>query len=365
MYSRNQSNLPKKGQLMLTRWMLALLLLMGSCGCDRMRTSQIPEERPISNDNTKAKKAEILPTDQPGGITNLGATCYMNALLQVIAAHYHDIFDEDRKELVKAVKEVEELASVGREVVDTINSGQTVERKLAQKFFKALNEVGWEKQSNMQEDPHELMQLIFSKLALPKAGEASEVTNSITKENKYRHDPTSIIMTSMPSEKGSIDMEKILANYFITEKLYDYKWHDKDTVYSEAEKRLKLYNLDRLHGGILPILVKRYAFDFESREKDKDKETIKDPFYIIIKEDFLLIQGKKGRDIPYELVGAIVHKGDGIDGGHYVALVKRGNKWYCTNDSNVSEVSEEAAKKAAEEAYLFFYKPCAPLAQAA
>lgn len=40
----------------------------------------------------------------------------------------------------------------------------------------------------------------------------------------------------------------------------------------------------------------------------------------------------------YELIGISQHRGSGIGGGHYVAYVKRGQEWFCANDSSISSV---------------------------
>jgi len=54
----------------------------------------------------------------------------------------------------------------------------------------------------------------------------------------------------------------------------------------------------------------------------------------------------------FRLSGAVVHSGS-LGGGHYVAYVRRGSRWFYVSDSHVKVVSEAAALGC--QAYLLFY----------
>lgn len=41
----------------------------------------------------------------------------------------------------------------------------------------------------------------------------------------------------------------------------------------------------------------------------------------------------------YELIGISQHRGSSINGGHYVSYVKKGQQWFCANDSSISSVA--------------------------
>ena len=56
---------------------------------------------------------------------------------------------------------------------------------------------------------------------------------------------------------------------------------------------------------------------------------------------------------PYRLYGISSHSGS-LCGGHYVAYVKHGGKWYYASDSHVSPIDEAQALSA--EAYVLFYE---------
>ena len=56
----------------------------------------------------------------------------------------------------------------------------------------------------------------------------------------------------------------------------------------------------------------------------------------------------------YSLVGVVVHEGNSIKGGHYVAYVKRSGQWYRTDDLRVTKVSTFEATH--QQAYLLFHQ---------
>jgi ubiquitin C-terminal hydrolase len=60
----------------------------------------------------------------------------------------------------------------------------------------------------------------------------------------------------------------------------------------------------------------------------------------------------------YELKGFIIHQG-GVLGGHYYAYGKRKingeSKWFCFNDSNVSEVDIQTITNESSQAYVLLY----------
>lgn len=65
----------------------------------------------------------------------------------------------------------------------------------------------------------------------------------------------------------------------------------------------------------------------------------------------------------YELFSVLVHQG-GAFGGHYYAYIKSfsDNKWYCFDDSNVTEVDKEKVMQTyggnggSANAYMLFYR---------
>ena len=67
--------------------------------------------------------------------------------------------------------------------------------------------------------------------------------------------------------------------------------------------------------------------------------------------------GKKRKNSGkgYHLSSIICHKGSSCTSGHYIAYVRRGNRWFLCNDSLVREV-DEAKVLMQKEAYMLFYE---------
>ena len=97
---------------------------------------------------------------------------------------------------------------------------------------------------------------------------------------------------------------------------------------------------------------------------------------------FILPQGMKDKNgrIMYSLYGVVVHNGDTLRGGHYVAYVKKrptrqqhapstasdweydlsaamaDDSWYYTSDQNIRRCSRGFADVCQNNAYLLFYE---------
>jgi ubiquitin C-terminal hydrolase len=56
----------------------------------------------------------------------------------------------------------------------------------------------------------------------------------------------------------------------------------------------------------------------------------------------------------YHCRGFVVQSG-GLGGGHYIAFIKQDDKWYCCNDNNVSEVSDNKISEIIQHSYILLY----------
>lgn len=76
-------------------------------------------------------------SSQPGGIANVGQTCYWNSFMQNASVHYPDMFDPSRVSDPKSKKLVEEC----RKAIQAINAGHEIESGQATILFNALSAV--------------------------------------------------------------------------------------------------------------------------------------------------------------------------------------------------------------------------------
>ncbi len=109
---------------------------------------------------------------------------------------------------------------------------------------------------------------------------------------------------------------------------------------------------------VLAVKLKRFHMHFPTPE-DRLRMT---PHYAKISHsvdglDRLTIPAAHvalGQEGNYACQAFIVHYGN-LEGGHYVAYIKREGKWWCCNDSSVNEVSEQQALIVMKNAYFCFY----------
>jgi len=93
---------------------------------------------------------------------------------------------------------------------------------------------------------------------------------------------------------------------------------------------------------ILFVMAKKYKYNNGQSEK------------LDIYTDFpeiLTFNAKKNTKLIYRAVAQIEHIGNSIHSGHYYAICKRKNKWYCINDTHVSE----AEFKPTNNTYIVIY----------
>ncbi|NEJ83823.1 hypothetical protein GR268_46065, partial [Rhizobium leguminosarum] len=114
-----------------------------------------------------------------------------------------------------------------------------------------------------------------------------------------------------------------------------------------------LENIDNLYKGIVVLQLKRSIFIKERSIRQKRIEKVQAPLHLAIKKEQT---SGKDKDRNYDLAGFIWHTG-GVDSGHYVAYINKGNIWVCYNDNQVRVISDAEAGARAQEASLFFYQP--------
>ena len=85
---------------------------------------------------------------------------------------------------------------------------------------------------------------------------------------------------------------------------------------------------------------------------EKLKNIIDFPLYNFELKNYVL--KKEDQDIKYDLIGVINHYGSSGNGGHYIAICKKNDKWFQFNDTDVSEF--DSTNLITENAYCLFYR---------
>jgi ubiquitin C-terminal hydrolase len=104
----------------------------------------------------------------------------------------------------------------------------------------------------------------------------------------------------------------------------------------------------------------------ESKKEQKEKEAEKPKVQFVLEKCEVPVTGAADvvgieftRDVSnYRLIAFVVHLGDTLEEGHYVAYVQANGHWYKVNDDVVTEDAPEW-QQMAEIGYLYLYEKVA------
>ncbi|PWU14413.1 MAG: hypothetical protein C5B45_04415, partial [Chlamydiae bacterium] len=104
----------------------------------------------------------------------------------------------------------------------------------------------------------------------------------------------------------------------------------------------------------LEVLPKDLLINFARFRQNRTKLT--NPIEVPEQLDAKLLSVKNSPAGLYELSSFIVHLGNSLNSGHYIAYRKVQDQWVECNDSRVSYVDEKQMLRAAKDSYICFYK---------
>ena len=312
------------------------------------------------------------------GLKNLGATCYMNSLMQqlfMIPGFRYGIFRAEDDEENKADSLLYQMQVIFGHL-------QESEKKYydMQDFCNAYKCDGQPTNTNVQMDVDEFLTMLFDKLerALKKNNILKEffggtiINQIISKGCEHVSEREEGFFTLSLDVKDKKHIRESLDLFVVGDML------EGDNKYFCGTCSAKVDALKRCCVKTLPntliVHAKRFEFDLEAMKRTKLNESLEFPMHLNMepytKEGLARIEAQKqdglSQEVPpplhppeyyeYELAGILVHAGT-ADSGHYYSFVKEREplsgmlQWIYFNDTLVEPFNTDEIPKAAFGGY--------------
>lgn len=275
------------------------------------------------------------------GLINLGATCYLNTIIQTL---FH--IKEFTKELFKqppgekTVQMQKLFYNLGKDAMyaDTkdftnafkLKDEDIDEQQDIQEFFKVLLDE-LEKEAKNTPFFKYIEDTFYGTL-----GTTIRCEKGCVRERTEKYNDLQLVMDLPCMENSRTSLEDSLHDYVRTTDL-----HEPNLYNCEEHGYVKATKTDycKTFPPVLFLQVKRFNMNYETGDVYKLNNYYSFPKTI----DLSQYTPDKETDNNYTLYAVNVHMGNGMSEGHYYAYIKKSNGWYKFNDNYVTRCMEKEA----------------------
>ena len=281
------------------------------------------------------------------GLPNLGATCYMNSVIQILSnlPEMKEIFLSRRK------FQSDLAASFAQLMRESWDSSRTsASPHLLQKILHTFPGL-----QRGQQDPLEFLKFFLEKLEKEVKEVKINFSGWITHNTECArcHDETEQtngfddLALAIPSS-AKVTLESCLEAQLKTREMSDVRCQKCRTL-ENAIQRAKI----SLAPDTLCLQLQRFR-----RQNNVIKKNQTEVTFPLVGLD--LTKWSLEKKEKYSLVGVVCHHGEDVEAGHYTAFVYSEDRksWYSSNDKNVLpvRVTEVTSKSTLSSCYMLFYR---------
>ncbi|XP_056317142.1 ubiquitin carboxyl-terminal hydrolase 47 [Danio aesculapii] len=273
------------------------------------------------------------------GLTNQGATCYLNAVLQCLfmteefreeVLSYEDLGGKENilVELKRLFRKLSEKVATTEGITRSLGIRNAFEQQDAVEYYRKILKA---------------IQPLASKVF---EGKMSNVTKcgKCGKELPEINTFISILLSINVEDDKVYDVETGLKAFEEHSTLEEDDWVYCDKC--DCKTKTETWSKIDEYPNVVTLHLKRFDFDYMQMRYEKNECLL----------DVPLTLPKKHNRPTYDLYAVINHKGR-YSGGHYEAIIKsyENGVWYCFDDSCVTETSESPLKNSSLP-YMLMYR---------